>query len=92
MGESKEHIITNMVTEMWKPVVMTSVTTAVGFLTLITSDVYPIKYFAVFSALGVLFAMALSLIVIPAGTQLVGLPRVKKQKEFHHKCLQLHLS
>ncbi len=78
-GKSKEHIITNMVTEMWKPVVMTSVTTAVGFLTLITSDVYPIKYFAVFSALGVLFAMALSLIVIPAGIQAAGLPRARLQ-------------
>jgi len=74
--KSKEEKISNMVEEMWKPVVMTSVTTAVGFLSLLTSEVYPIKYFAVFAALGVLFAMVLSLVVIPAGTKLLGLPRI----------------
>lgn len=75
--KSKEEKISNMVAEMWKPVVMTSITTAVGFLSLLTSEVYPIKYFAVFAALGVLFAMVLSLVVIPAGTQLFGLPRIR---------------
>ncbi|MEN8249736.1 MAG: efflux RND transporter permease subunit [Bacteroidota bacterium] len=79
--KSKEEKISNMVEEMWKPVVMTSITTAVGFLSLLTSEVYPIKYFAVFAALGVLFAMVLSLIVIPAGTQLFGLPRISNKKE-----------
>ncbi len=79
--ETKEQKITNMVAEMWKPVVMTSVTTAVGFLSLLTSEVYPIKYFAVFAALGVVFAMLLSLIVIPAGTQLFGLPRRSEKSE-----------
>ncbi len=75
--QSKKAKIINMVSEMWKPVVMTSVTTAVGFLSLLTSEVYPIKYFALFAALGVLFAMILSLIVLPAGIQLVGLPGIK---------------
>lgn len=77
--KSKEEKISNMINEMWKPVVMTSITTAVGFLSLLTSEVYPIKYFAVFSALGVLFAMILSLVVIPAGTQLFGLPRISEK-------------
>jgi predicted RND superfamily exporter protein len=77
--KSKEEKISNMVDEMWKPVVMTSITTAVGFLSLLTSEVYPIKYFAVFAALGVLFAMILSLVVIPAGTQLFGLPHISNK-------------
>ncbi len=75
--KSKEDKVSNMVAEMWKPVAMTSVTTAVGFLSLLTSEVYPIKYFAVFAALGVLFAMVLSLVVIPAGAMLIGLPKIK---------------
>ncbi|MCP4457384.1 MAG: MMPL family transporter [Cytophagales bacterium] len=79
--KTKEEKISNMISEMWKPVVMTSITTAVGFLSLLTSEVYPIKYFAVFAALGVLFAMVLSLVVIPAGTQLFGLPRRTKRSE-----------
>ena len=77
---SKIDTIRNMVQEMWKPVVMTSVTTAVGFISLLTSQVYPIKYFGVFTAFGVLAAMLLSLVLIPAGMMIVGLPKIKKIK------------
>ena len=52
---------------MWWPIVMTSVTTAVGFLSLLTSEVYPVKYFGLFTAVGVLVAMVLSLSFLPAG-------------------------
>ena len=77
---SKIDTIRNMVQEMWKPVVITSVTTAVGFISLLTSQVYPIKYFGVFTAFGVLAAMLLSLVLIPAGMMIVGLPKIKKIK------------
>jgi len=77
---SKIDTIRNMIQEMWKPVVMTSVTTAVGFISLLTSQVYPIKYFGVFTAFGVLAAMLLSLVLIPAGMMIVGLPKIKKIK------------
>ena len=56
-GAGKEKAIQYMITEMWKPVVMTSITTAVGFLSLLTSSVYPIKYFGLFTAFGVMAAM-----------------------------------
>jgi len=75
---SKIDTVKNMLKEMWKPVVMTSVTTAVGFISLLTSQVYPIKYFGVFTAFGVLVAMLLSLVLIPAGMMIVGLPKIRK--------------
>lgn len=71
---SKVDAINDMIHGMWKPVVMTSITTAVGFISLITSQVYPIKYFGVFTAFGVLMAMVFSLIMLPAGLMLFGLP------------------
>ena len=67
----------DMLREMWKPVVMTSVTTAVGFISLLTSEVYPIKYFGLFTAFGVMAAMVFSLLLIPAGTLVFGPPRWK---------------
>ncbi|MCK4579218.1 MAG: RND family transporter, partial [Candidatus Marinimicrobia bacterium] len=70
----------NMLKEMWKPVIMTSVTTAVGFISLLTSQVYPIKYFGIFTAFGVLAAMVFSLVLIPAGMMLFGLPKVRNIK------------
>ena len=69
-----------MIRGMWKPVVMTSVTTAVGFVSLLTSDVYPIKYFGMFTAFGVMVAMVLSLVLIPAGVVAFGLPKARKAR------------
>ncbi|MBU2491200.1 MAG: MMPL family transporter [Bacteroidetes bacterium] len=71
----------DMIKGMWKPVVMTSVTTAVGFVSLLTSDVYPIKYFGLFTAFGVMMAMVFSLVLIPAAIIVFGLPRRKVHQE-----------
>lgn len=78
-ADKKEATI-DMLKNMWKPVVMTSITTAVGFISLLTSQVYPIKYFGIFTAFGVLMAMIFSLVLIPAGIMIFGLPKVKKSK------------
>lgn len=75
---SKKEAMIDMIHGMWKPVAMTSITTAVGFISLLTSQVYPIKYFGLFTAFGVLMAMVFSLMLIPAGVMAFGLPRWKK--------------
>ncbi len=84
-GVSKFEATVNMIREMWKPVMMAAVTTMVGFISLLTSQVYPVKYFGLFSAFGVGVAFLLSVLLIPAGNMLFGLPRGKKitQKEAH---------
>jgi len=86
LAEKKEAVM-DMIKHMWSPVVMTSITTAVGFISLLTSQVYPIKYFGIFTAFGVLAAMLFSLTLIPAGIMIFGLPKVKikKEKENNHK-------
>ncbi|RKY72172.1 MAG: hypothetical protein DRP97_01030 [Candidatus Latescibacterota bacterium] len=76
---AKKEAVMDTIRGMWKPVVMTSVTTAVGFISLLTSQVYPIKYFGLFTAFGVMMAMVFSLILIPAGIMLFGAPKRKKQ-------------
>jgi predicted RND superfamily exporter protein len=52
----------------------------VGFVSLLTSDVYPIKYFGLFTAFGVMVAMVLSLVLIPAGVVAFGPPRARKAR------------
>ncbi|RLD61060.1 MAG: hypothetical protein DRJ01_08600 [Bacteroidetes bacterium] len=78
---TKKEAVVDMIRHMWKPVVMTSITTAVGFISLLTSQVYPIKYFGIFTAFGVLMAMVFSLVLIPAGIMIFGLPKVKKSNK-----------
>ncbi len=76
-GASKREAVADMLKGMWKPVMMTSVTTAVGFISLLTSEVYPIKYFGLFTAFGVMAAMFFSLFLIPSGILAFGLPKRK---------------
>jgi len=76
-GSSKMEAINDMLKNMWKPVMMTSVTTAIGFISLLTSEVLPIKYFGLFTAFGVMAAMVFSLFLIPAFIMVLG---TKKRK------------
>lgn len=78
---SKKDAALDMMKNMWKPVVMTSVTTSVGFISLLTSQVYPIKYFGLFTAFGVMMAMVFSLTLIPAAIMIFGLPKRKAHRE-----------
>jgi len=75
---TKLDAVKDMLTKMWKPVVMTSITTAVGFISLLTSEVYPVKYFGIFTAFGVLMAMLFSLVFLPACIIIFGVPKAKK--------------
>ena len=75
---SKLDATKDMLKHLWKPVIMTSVTTAVGFISLLTSEVYPVKYFGIFTAFGVMMAMVFSLVFLPAGIMIFGLPKPKK--------------
>jgi len=74
---TKREATVDMIKHLWKPVVMTSVTTAVGFISLLTSEVYPVKYFGLFTAFGVMMAMVFSLVFLPALVMIFGLPKAK---------------
>ncbi len=49
-----------------RPVVVTSLTTAAGFLSFLAASVAPLQHFGVFSSLGIVLAMLLSFTFIPA--------------------------
>ncbi|MCK5055480.1 MAG: MMPL family transporter [Candidatus Aminicenantes bacterium] len=89
---SKKEATLDMIRGMYKPVVMTSITTAVGFISLITSQVYPIKYFGMFTAFGVIMAMVLSLVLIPAGLMAFGIPNWKKKSKKEAAAAEKQLS
>ena len=66
-------IVARMLDDMTLPVVMTSLTTAGGFLALAFAPILPIKYFGIFTAVGIMAAMVFSLTLIPAGLMLLPL-------------------
>lgn len=73
-------IVGRTLDDMTLPVIMTSLTTAGGFLALGFAPILPIKYFGIFTAVGILGAMVFSLTVIPAGLMMV---RLKAPRHFH---------
>jgi predicted RND superfamily exporter protein len=65
--------------EMVRPVFLAALTTAIGFMSLLTSAVLPVRYFGLFSALGVMVEMLLALILFPSSILLFGPPKAKRK-------------
>jgi len=72
---SKNEAILRTMEAMQRPVVLTSLTTAAGFLSLFNAYMIPQRTFGVFTAVGIVAAMLLSLFLIPAVLSLVGIPK-----------------
>jgi predicted RND superfamily exporter protein len=79
-GKSKQEMIIETMEEMNLPVVMAALTTAAGFLSLLNTFLTPIKHFGIFSAVGVLFALAFSLTFIPAVLALQRVPKAVERR------------
>jgi predicted RND superfamily exporter protein len=63
---------------MTRPVVLTSLTTSIGFLSFAFSPIVPVRVFGIFAALGVLFCMLWSLTVIPALLAIIDPERMRR--------------
>jgi predicted RND superfamily exporter protein len=75
LGKDNRSAVLHTMKEMNAPVVMTSITTAVGFLALWTADIVPIREFGAAVAFGIMAAMVFSLSFIPACLVLLGKPK-----------------
>ena len=73
-GVDKESALRNTMDRMAKPVVITSLTTMVGFSSLAISEIPDIRYFGLFTAFGIFSAMIFSLTVMPAALTLLKSP------------------
>ena len=64
----------------WKPALLCSVTTALGLLSLYSSELVPIRKFGLYSAIGVMLMLVTLFLYLPAALQLWPVrPRVRKQ-------------
>jgi len=77
----KTDAILRTMASMQRPVVMTSLTTAAGFLALLNAYMMPQRMFGLFTAAGILFAMILSLVLIPVILRLVRVPTVAAKRK-----------
>jgi len=64
--EEHEECIQEGLKNVWLAVLLSAITTVAGFISLVTSPIRPLFGFAIFTALGIAFALLLSVTVIPA--------------------------
>ena len=76
--ETKQEAINSVVSELFAPMLFTSLTTCVGFASLATTGIPPVGVFGIAIAFGVIVAWFLSLLIIPAYTMLLSDETLKK--------------
>jgi len=78
---SRDQLVQAVLKEMIRPISMTALTTAIGFMALMSSEVLPVRYFGLFAAIGVISEMLLALILFPASIYLLGIPKNKNKRK-----------
>lgn len=79
-GQPKMAAIKTSVKEVGMATFLTSLTTAIGFMTLMSSSIVPIREFGVYSAVGVVIAYILAFTLIPATMVLSKRPALRHTK------------
>lgn len=79
-GKNKKLSILEMLMTLGSATFLTSVTTAIGFASLLSSTVVPMKKFGLYTALGVLIAYLFTIIFLPAVLSLSRKKRVVDEK------------
>ncbi len=74
---SNTEAVLHTVKTLWKPLTMAAFTTIIGFFSLLTSEVFPIKYFGLFTAFGIFMAYVLALVFLPASILIIGNKKLK---------------
>lgn len=79
-GFGKRPSIKEMMKTLGSATFLTSVTTAIGFASLFTSTVLPMKKFGIYTAVGVLIAYLVTIIFLPASLRLSKRKRIVDEK------------
>jgi predicted RND superfamily exporter protein len=79
LGNSSKEAVIRTMRDMNLPVVLTSVTTMAGFLSMLTSPIPRLMEFGVFISFGVFWALVLSLTMLPAFLVILK-PKAKRRK------------
>jgi hypothetical protein len=78
-GMKQRKAIIEMLITLGSATFLTSITTAIGFGTLMTSSVVPMKRFGIYTAIGVLIAYTITILFLPAILKITNIKKVFKE-------------
>jgi len=79
-GQQKIDALKTAFREVGMATLLTSITTAVGFLTLLTASIHPIREFGLFTAVGVFLAFILAFTLLPSVLYLIKTPKIAQKQ------------
>jgi len=79
-GGPRTAVVERTMREMLPPVLLTSITTSIGFLSFVLSSIEPIRSFGIFAAVGILFCLLWTLTVIPAALSRIPTERMAPRR------------
>jgi predicted RND superfamily exporter protein len=77
LGDKRDALLEGM-RPLYRPMLFTSLTSAVGFASLALADIPPVRVFGLFVAFGIIAALILSITMIPAVISLMSDEKLKK--------------
>ena len=84
---TRNELAQRMFTKLSRPVILAGLTTVVGMLSLVMHILVPARQVGVIAAIGIVYALAASLLFIPAVTNLLPIPK----PVFHHDKKKKHI-
>lgn len=79
-GMDKRASIKEMLLTLGSATFLTSITTAIGFGTLMTSSIVPMKRFGIYTAAGVMIAFVITILFVPSGLTVANIKNIFKDK------------
>lgn len=73
-GEPRD-VVLRLLRDVGTPILITAITTVVGFLSLVTNQIVSIRQLGIYTAIGVVIAILLTLVVVPSILCLLPLPK-----------------
>ena len=80
LGLAKREAVRDMLVRLGAATLLTSVTTALGFASLVTSNIVPVRRFGVYTAAGVLMTFFISIVVLTAVLTWMPKPRAQSSQ------------
>nr|WP_249066869.1 MMPL family transporter [Halalkalibaculum roseum] len=79
-GMDKPRSIKETLITLGNATFLTSITTAIGFGTLMTSDIVPMKRFGIYTAVGVMIAFLVTIFFVPSSLRIINVKHIFKDK------------
>jgi predicted RND superfamily exporter protein len=83
-GDNVRDTIEKVIKNLFRPMLFTSITSAVGFASLAFTPIPPVQVFGLFVAFGITLAFLLTILFIPAYISVLSPQRIQALAEKHH--------